>query len=62
MQTLVEEVWTQIAYHNDGHLVQLDKRTGKQTISFQVWPDSASANRTLVEGLGMIQWEEIEEF
>jgi hypothetical protein len=45
MKTLVNEVWTQIAYHNDGHLVHLDKRTGKQTISFRVWPDIASANR-----------------
>jgi hypothetical protein len=62
MKTLVNEVWTQIAYHNDGHLVHLDKRTGKQTISFRVWPDIASANRTLAEGLGKIQWEEIDEF
>ena len=50
MKTLVNEVWTQIAYHNDGHLVHTDKRTGKQTISFRVWPDIASANRTLAEG------------
>jgi hypothetical protein len=27
-----------------------------------VWPDIASANRTLAEGLGKIQWEEIEDF
>ena len=50
MKTLVNEVWTQIAYHSDGHLVHTDKRSGKQTISFRVWPDIASANRTLAEG------------
>jgi hypothetical protein len=60
MKTLVNEVWTQIAYHNDGHLVRTDKRTGKQTISFRVWPDMASANRTLAEGFGKIRWEEID--
>ena len=62
MRTLVNEVWTEIAYHNDGHLLRLDKRTGKQTISFRVWPDSASADRTLAEGHSAIAWEEIEEF
>jgi hypothetical protein len=60
MKTLVNEVWAQIAYHNDGHLVRTDKRTGKQTISFRVWPDMASANRTLAEGFGKIRWEEID--
>jgi hypothetical protein len=40
MKTLVNEIWTEVAYHNDGHLVHTDKRTGKQTISFQVWPDT----------------------
>jgi hypothetical protein len=62
VRTLVNEVWTEIAYHNDGHLLRLDKRTGKQTISFRVWPDSASADRTLAEGHSAIAWEEIEEF
>ena len=57
-----DEIWTEVAYHNDGHLVHTDKRTGKQTISFQVWPDIASADRTLAEGLGKIQWEEVDEF
>jgi hypothetical protein len=61
MKTLVNEVWTQIAYHSDGHLVHTDKRSGKQTISFRVWPDIASANRTLAEGLGKIQWEDVDE-
>ena len=60
-KTLVNEVWTQIAYHSDGHLVHTDKRSGKQTISFRVWPDIASANRTLAEGLGKIQWEDVDE-
>ena len=54
MKTLVNEVWTEIAYHDDGHLLHTDKRTGKQTIT--------SADRMLAEGLGKIQWEEIEEF
>ena len=62
MKTLVNEVWTEIAYHDDGHLLHTDKRTGKQTISFRVWPDVASADRTVAEGLGEIRWDEIEEF
>ena len=62
LKTLVNEIWTEVAYHNDGHLVHTDKRTGKQTISFQVWPDIASADRTLAAGLGKIQWEEVDEF
>ena len=62
MKTLVNEIWTEVAYHNDGHLGHTDKITGKHTISFHVWPDIASADRTLAEGLGKIQWEEIDEF
>jgi hypothetical protein len=62
MKTLVNEVWTQIAYHSDGHLVRTDKRTGKQTVSFRVWLDMASANRTLAEGFGKIRWDEVDGF
>ena len=62
MKTLVNEICTEVAYHMDGHLVHTDKRTEKQTVSFQVWPDIASADRTLAEGLGRIQWEEVDEF
>lgn len=62
MRTLVNEVWTLIDYQNDGHLVHTDKRTGKQMVSFRTWPDITSADRTLAEGAGKIQWDEFEEF
>jgi hypothetical protein len=62
MKTLVNEAWAHVAYANDGHLVHTDKRTGKQTLSWRMWPDIASANATLETGLGNIQWEEIDEF
>jgi hypothetical protein len=61
MKMLVNEVWTEIAYEDDGHLVRTDKRSGKQTISFRVWPDVASADRALAAGLE-IRWEDIDEF
>jgi hypothetical protein len=62
VKMLINDVWAHIAYANDGHLVHTDKRTGKQKISFRMWPDMASANRSLAADSGAIQWEEFEEF
>jgi hypothetical protein len=62
MNTLLNGVWAQIGYQNDGHLVHTDRRTGNHKISFRMWPDIASANKALGEGLGKIEWEEWEEF
>jgi hypothetical protein len=61
MKMLLNDVWAHISYEDDGHLVHTDKRTGKQKISFRMWPDIASANRTLTAELGKIQWDEWEE-
>ena len=62
MRTLLNEVWVHVAYMNDGRLVHTDKRTGKQTISWRMWPDIASADATLAAGVAAIQWEEFDEF
>jgi hypothetical protein len=61
MKTLLNSTWDQIGYQDDGHLVHTDKRTGKQEISFRMWPDVARANKTLASGLGRIEWDEFEE-
>jgi hypothetical protein len=58
---LLNDVWAHISYEDDGHLVRTDKRTGKQKISFRMWPDITSANRALTAELGKIQWDEWEE-
>ena len=61
MKTLLNSTWDQIGYQDDGHLVHTDKRTGRHEISFRMWPDVASANKTLASGLGRIEWDEFEE-
>ena len=62
MKILLNEVWDQIGYQDDGHLVRTDRRTGELKISFRMWPDIASANKALGEGLGKVEWEEWKEF
>jgi hypothetical protein len=47
VKMLLNDVWAHISYEDDGHLVRTDKRTGKQKISFRMWPDITSANRAL---------------
>jgi hypothetical protein len=58
---LLNGVWMDIHYEDGGHLVHTDKRTGKQKISFRMWPDIGSANKALAAELGKIEWEEFEE-
>jgi hypothetical protein len=62
MRVLLNQTWAQVGYYADGHLVHTDKRTGKLIISVRVWPDIASADRVLSNGLAAIDWQEWDEF
>ena len=57
LKTLLSNERAQIGNEDDRHLVHTDKRTGKQRISFQTWPDIASAKMAVARDLGEIEWE-----
>jgi hypothetical protein len=57
LKTLLNNERAYIGYEDDGHLVHTDKRTGKQRIGFQMWPDIASAKMVVARDLGEIEWE-----
>jgi hypothetical protein len=61
VKTLLNNLWAHIGYEEDGHLVYTDKRTGKQKISVQTWPDVASAKQAVIRALSKIEWEELKE-
>jgi hypothetical protein len=61
VKTLLNNLWAHIGYDDDGHLVHTDKRSGRQRISLETWPDLASAKKALAAGLSKIEWEELKE-
>jgi hypothetical protein len=61
MKTILNNLWTHIGHEDDGHLVHTDKRTGKQKISLETWPDVASAREAVAVKLSKIEWEELNE-
>jgi hypothetical protein len=61
VKTLLNNLWTHIGFEHDGYLLHTDKRTGKQKISLQMWPDLATAKIAVAKGLGKIEWEDLKE-
>jgi hypothetical protein len=61
VKTLLNNLWAHIGYEDDGYLVHTDKRTGKQKISIETWPDVASAKEAVAARLSKIEWEELNE-
>ena len=61
VKTLLNNLWTHIGYEDDGHLIHTDKRTGKQKVSLETWPNVASAKDAVATKLSKIQWEDLKE-